>query len=88
MPAQASSYQDHANAVLGGAQSRGEYLGSHYIPVGEEGYTVHVGEANSDEERGGSKLLSVMMMRLFSYLHRPGPRSLLCSAPFLVNYCT
>lgn len=45
--AQASHYPDRLNAVLGDAQSRGEYLGGYRVCVGDDGLSLHVYEADS-----------------------------------------
>lgn len=53
MRAQASSYGDRPNAVLGNMQSRGEYLGGYRVHVGDDSHSVFVAETASNEERAG-----------------------------------
>lgn len=50
--AHASPYCDWLNAVVGGAQACREYPGSFCVGLGEEIYSLHRGDKNSDEERG------------------------------------
>lgn len=53
MRAHASSHRDQLNAVLGYAQTRGEYIGGFCVHVGDDGHSLHLGDQDSDEERGG-----------------------------------
>lgn len=51
---QSSRYVDLLKALFGDAPSRREYLGGYCIWVGEDCYSLHVNELDSDEERRGS----------------------------------
>lgn len=51
---QESRYRDRPNAVLVDAQAHSEYLGGYRTRMGAGGRGLHVGEADGDEERGGS----------------------------------
>lgn len=44
------SYINWRNAVLADAQTRGQYVGGFQIRVGEDGCSLQVNEATSDEE--------------------------------------
>lgn len=50
--AQASSYLDQLNTLLGDAQASREYLGGFHVHLGEDGHSLHVCDENSDGERG------------------------------------
>lgn len=51
MRAQALSYRNRLTTLLGDAHLYGEYLGSYRFHVGEDGYSLHLDEADSNEER-------------------------------------
>lgn len=55
---QASSYLDRLTTVLDDAQARVEFLGGFRVQVGEDGHSLHIGNEDSDEERGGQTLPS------------------------------
>lgn len=40
------------NAILSDAQSRGEYFGGYHICIGEKRYSLSIGVAPNEEERG------------------------------------
>lgn len=66
---QALSYCDGFNAMLSDGQARGEYVGGYQDRVGEENHSFHLGDADSDEERGVTHLRpKAMVMFLFSRL--------------------
>lgn len=48
MRAQASSYRNRLNALLGNAQSRGESLGGSRVYAVEDGRFVHLGVDEND----------------------------------------
>lgn len=50
--AHATSHRDDLNVVLTDAQQASEYLGEFRVSVSENGHSLHVGNANNDEERG------------------------------------
>lgn len=50
----ASSYRDRLGYLLVDSQLRGEYLGRYCVPVGNDGQSLYVGEADSKEEHRGS----------------------------------
>lgn len=56
MRVQASRYLDRLNAVVVDVQARGEYLGGFRVRVGKDGPSLHHGEDDSNEERGGRSL--------------------------------
>lgn len=45
-----NSYCDCFNAVFADAQLRGEYLVEFPVTVSENGYPLHIGDTDSDEE--------------------------------------
>lgn len=51
--AQASSYRDGFDDVLGDSQSSGEYPGGFHVRVVEDEPSLHHGDEDSDEECGG-----------------------------------
>lgn len=77
--AQATSYRDCLTNVLADAQMRGEYLGGYLVRVSENGLLLHIGVADSGEERGGHRTPPVLVtMTLKSFLPQQGPRRRLC----------
>lgn len=53
MRVQALSYCYRLNAVLGDEQAWGEYFGGLSVRGGEDAHSLHLGDDNSDEQRGG-----------------------------------
>lgn len=53
MREQASSYRDRLSAVFGDVQAGGEYLGGFLVRFVDDGHSSHLGEGDSNDERGG-----------------------------------
>lgn len=76
MRAQAISYHDQLKAVPGDAQARGEYVSGFSVRVREDKHSLHLGDDDSDEERGvrplrRSAVTLVMTLLFFFSLTRP-----------------
>lgn len=52
MSVQSTTYHDYLNAVLANAQMKGEYLSGSRVRVSENGHSIHIGGADSEEECG------------------------------------
>lgn len=52
MRAQASRHLDGLNVLLGDKQACGEYLGGLCVHLGDNGHLLHLGDEDSDKERG------------------------------------
>lgn len=49
--AQSTSYRDRLNNVLADGQPEGKYVEGVRVRVLANGYSIHIGDADSDEER-------------------------------------
>lgn len=70
VPAHVLRYCDRVNTVFTDMQSDGEHLGGNRAHMGDGGHSLHIHEADSDEERAAPPRVLNIIMLLLRFLPR------------------